>query len=84
MKEFAKIFSTEKGQILCLIQQADFGEPEVRVFAQPEGLGVSSTALKFADSEQGWEVAQKLFDNMTSERAVQLCKPLFDFMGGAA
>lgn len=82
-EQFAKTFNTEKGQILCLIQPADFGEPEVRVFAQPEGLAVSSTALKFTDSDQGWEQAQKLFDNMDSEKAIQLCKPLFDFMGGA-
>ena len=58
--KFAKLFDTKYGQILVLRQGAevDDGEEnlgdEVRVFMQPDGLGVCSIAAKFKDTESGY------------------------------
>lgn len=63
MKQFAKLFETERGQILVLRQDDDCGQPEVRFFFDPntEPLGVCSVALKFPDSDAGDAAANKTF-----------------------
>lgn len=60
MSDFAKIFNTEYGQVLVKIDSSenDEHEAEVRIYFQPEGLGVCNTAFHFSD----WEKAEKAFD----------------------
>lgn len=59
---FAKLFESEAyGQILVKVDANDKGEPEVRYFFQPEGLGVCSCAASFTDDDAGWDKAETLF-----------------------
>ena len=61
--EFAKLFGEGESQILTIIQSNDQGEPEVRVFFQVRGFGVSSAALSFNDNDAGWDKAGRIFAN---------------------
>lgn len=88
--KFAKLFDTKYGQILVFRQGAevDDGEEsmgdEVRVFIQPEGLGVCSVATKFKDTESGYESCDKFFDSIDENNVLNLVKPILDILEGEA
>ena len=66
-QQFARIFYHEKyGQIL-VVNDTDDGKPAVKVSYIPEDLGVCSTALKFDDTENGYDLADKAFEKMDIE-----------------
>jgi len=66
---FAKLYGTDKDQILVKIGTNDEYKPEVRFYVKPEGLGVCTLAVSFADNDAGWANAQKCLDEMTEEKA---------------
>lgn len=69
---FAKLYETEEfGQILVKLEQSD-GDcvPEVRIYFQPETLGVCSTAFKYEDSDDGWNEAEKYFNEIDQSTAM--------------
>jgi len=79
MGKFARIFDTkEVGQILIKVDADDDGAPEVRYFFSPENLGVCSMAFSFKDSDSGWEMADKLFEQVTEEKAVVVVKGVLE------
>ena len=67
---FAKLYETEIGQILVLLQGDDEAKPEVRYFFEPVDLGVCSFALKYEDTDDGWDKAESIFEQTTREIAV--------------
>lgn len=76
MADFAKLFQFEKiGQVLVKLDDGDEG-PEVRIYFQPENLGICSTAFNFKEDEKGteWEKAEsafKMVDEKTAEGVVR-------------
>lgn len=78
MKPFAKLFETERGQILAKIDSGEDGAPEVRFYASPEGLGVCSVSLNYEDSEAGWDSAEHAFEKVDEAAAVQACATIFE------
>lgn len=69
---FAKLYEPTPGrQILVKLDAGDAG-PEVRIFAEPEGLGVCSAAFGFDDDDGGWNKAEKLFDDFDEEMAIKI------------
>ena len=85
MKQFAKLFeSKEYGQILMVLDTGDEAQPEVRFSFMPENLGVCSVALKFEDTDAGWEEAEKAFTKFDSnEKALEAVRPTIDKMNEA-
>lgn len=76
---FAKLFETEgAGQVLVKLDVDEKGAPEVRWYAQPEGLGVCSFALGFEDNDTGWAHAKKTFNSADVRQAATLMKGMFD------
>ena len=73
---FAKLYETDKGQILCKIDTGESDKPEIRYFFEPNGLGVCSVAMTFEDDETGdaWERADKAFEDVSEQSA----KGVFD------
>jgi hypothetical protein len=69
MSEFAKLFGTGDDQVLVMIQGGEEGDPEVRTFFQPKDLGVCSVAMKFTDSDAGWDSAEAAFDKIDEAKA---------------
>ena len=70
MADFAKLFHFDEiGQVLLKLDDGDEG-PEVRIYFQPENLGVCSTAFNFAEDEKGteWDKAEKAFALLDSEK----------------
>ena len=61
-KSFAKLFETEYGQILVIIDEGK-GGPEISVKLRPPGLTVCTTTLKFLS----WNEAQAAFDGIDKE-----------------
>jgi hypothetical protein len=74
MGEFAKLYGKDDDQILILAQTDKDDCPEVRVFFQPPGLGVSSLAIALEDTDNGWNAAEKLFQEMDEEKARKMIK----------
>ena len=71
---FAKLFDTSYGQVVVLKQGNEDNEPEVRFFAEPEGLGVCSMAIGF--EEDAWEDADTAFDKVDLAMAEAAAKQL--------
>ncbi|WP_051560191.1 hypothetical protein [Marinobacterium jannaschii] len=71
---FAKVFeNTEFGQLLVKID-SDEGFPEVRVYFEPPNLGVCSVAMKFKDTDSGWDSAEKAFEDIDEAACVAMVK----------
>jgi hypothetical protein len=75
---FAKLYESNRfGQILVKIDtDSDEGRPEVRFYFKPKGLGVCSAALIFADSDQGWELAEEAFQQLSLEKGESMIESL--------
>ena len=76
---FAKLFETDLGQILVKIDEGDNG-PEIRYYFEPEGLGLCSIALQFADDEDGeaWDKADSAFQKTDEGVAMSIVKRIVD------
>lgn len=48
---FAKLFDTSYGQVVVMRQDNDSGEPEIRFYCEPEGLGTCSMAFGYEDGQ---------------------------------
>ena len=72
MTDFAKLFHFEEiGQVLVKLDDGDEG-PEVRIYFQPDGLGVCSTAFNFKEDEEQteWDKAEKAFEMVDEKTAL--------------
>jgi hypothetical protein len=79
MRKFAKLCeSDEMGQLLVKIDSNDKCCPEIRVYFNPEGLGVCSIAVLFTDDEDGWDQAEKMFEVMDEVKAETIARVAWD------
>lgn len=77
---FAKIFETEKGQILVMRDTDDDagdGAPALKVFVKPKGMGVCCSVMSAPKSSAGILYRDQYFESMDAERAASLAAPLF-------
>ncbi len=80
---FAKLFETDRGQILVKLDRDDEGDPEVRVYCEPDGCGPSSCAVGWDDDEAGWDAAEKVFAEMDEKTAMEkFASKVFDAASG--
>lgn len=80
-KDFAKIFNIDEiGQVVVIFQGADeTGNPELRFFAAPEGLGVCSIAVQSDnDNDETWDSFEELFESRNQENVTKMVQPLLD------
>ena len=75
---FAKLYETDLGQLLVMRAAADDGVPGVRLFFVPAGFGLCSVTAKFEDSEAGVDAADRFFDGMTRNRAINWAGKIID------
>lgn len=78
--DFAKLYSTDAGQILVKLDSGEDGAPEIRVFAKPEELGVCSVALQFDDSDEGWDKAEAAFVKVDVSMAERIAAQIFELI----
>lgn len=77
---FAKLYDTDKGQIVVMLQSNDEGNPEIRFFVEPPGLGVCSMAFSFdGDDDNTWNAAEASFDKVDEAMAVAAQVQLFEY-----
>jgi hypothetical protein len=75
---FAKLFTTkDRGQLLVVRQTNADGEPEMRTYCEPEGLGVCSVALVWQDDDEGWDLQEACFGRCTEETAREMTDRIF-------
>lgn len=78
---FARLYETkELGQILVKLDQNEESLPEIRYFFEPENLGVCSMAISFKDSETAWDNAERVFDLMNEDKAIEAVSKVLDGM----
>jgi len=78
MEKFCKLFESEThGQILVKLDRNEEGNPEVRLFVSPEGLGVCSLAAWYSDDDEGWDKAEEWFGRIDQTKAIEHTKILF-------
>lgn len=88
--DFAKLFSTERGQILVMLDKDSDDRPAVSFTFDPgiDSLSTCSIALGFSDNEDGEEMARKAFEATDQAGAERVVFPQIDKMrdafGGAA
>ena len=75
MKPFAKLYETERGQVLVMRQAGDEG-PEIAFHFYPgvDGLGLCQFKIGYRDDEDGESKADAVFDEITQERAVSMVR----------
>jgi hypothetical protein len=81
MTMFAKLYGADKGQVLVKLDTGEEGNPEVRVFFEPEQLGVCSCALSWDDDfTASWDKAEKVFAGIDETKArgmvAKMCEQL--------
>ena len=70
---FAKLFGEGHDQILVKLDGClEEGRPEVRFYFQPPDLGVCSWAVKFNDTDDGWDEAETAFEAVTQDTALEV------------
>lgn len=81
MGKFCKLYdTTEHGQILVLLDTEDT-KPSVQFLFKPIGLGVCKQALKFPDTDAGWDNAEAAFDKTDELVAVNLVAEVKNKLG---
>lgn len=72
--DFAKLYRAEDvGQVLIVLDDGEDG-PEVSISFHPKGLGVCALKLRFKDTDEGNELAEKAFSGMTEEKALGMVR----------
>jgi hypothetical protein len=74
---FAKLFDTKYGQVVVLKQDNEDGDPEIRFYAEPEGLGVCSMAFSYEEDKR--DKQEEGFDKVNFEMAEAAGKQLSSF-----
>jgi len=77
MVDFAKLFHFDDiGQVLVKRDTDENGDPEVRLYFEPEGFGVCSTAFGFETDETEDESAkaERAFNMVDQERAEKIIR----------
>jgi hypothetical protein len=83
MSNFAKLFQFEDlGQVLVKLDEEESG-PEIRLYFQPPGLGVCSSAFSYSDDQHGdaWDKAELAFETMCETRAHSIVSELIEQFG---
>lgn len=78
MKNFAKLFESDRGQLLALRCANENDAPCIRIMAEPENFGLCEVAINFSDTDAGYASAQKALDSMSVEAALKALQPLFE------
>lgn len=73
---FAKIYGGEDDQILVMMCSGKTG-PEVRIFFEPPGAGISHFCLEFRD----WDACEKAFDKTDEPRCRKIIAGIIRDMG---
>ena len=82
MSEFAKLFETDIGQILVLLEANEDDCPEIKILFKPDGFGVCKVKLHgFKDTDDSWERAEKGFQNTTQEIAYNVVSQTIQQIG---
>jgi len=86
---FAKLYETEEhGQILVMLDSNDEnGRPQVKVYFEPDNLGVCSVGLNYNSDiteDEQWSAAEKSFNNFTEEFASGIVKNVKADISGIA
>lgn len=85
MKDFAKLFNTDLGQILVMLEGNEEGEPEIRIIFHHLGavlkVGVSGFAAK--EGEEPWDVAQAKLDAIQEDGVYRVVKDIITRLEGA-
>lgn len=80
---FAKLYETEVGQILAKIDAGEDENPEVRVFFEPEVLGVCSLAFTFTEysEDEQWDKLEDVFNGLDEGNLVAMVKSTLSDLG---
>lgn len=81
MSKFAKLYEDKAiGQILVKLDSSeeDDQEAEVRIYFEPQGLGVCSTSFHFSS----WDDAEEAFDKVNQKLCVDIISEFIKLSGG--
>lgn len=73
-KDFAKIFNTDIGQILVLIDESDDQLPEIKIIFKHDGLKYELKIDGFTDDENVWDRVQCHFERLDEKLIYQMVK----------
>ena len=79
---FAKLFERGAAQCLVKLDSDEKGPPEVRVYFEPEGMGVCTAAISWdKDTDETWEKAEAAFTAMDATAAWKIAEGVCEKLG---
>lgn len=78
---FCKIYNTDVGQILVLRKSDESGKPEIKIYFEPETLGVCSITIGFPDTGKGWDKHEAAFNEIDENSALHTVESLIKELG---
>jgi hypothetical protein len=74
------MFGPDEDQVVVLLDDDDKGNPIVRYYFQPPGLGVCSVGIAFSHND--WEQAEHFLKSITEEQAREVTNKAMDAVMG--
>lgn len=71
---FAKLYGTDADQVLVMLDTNEKAEPCIKFSCEPRGAGVCTFAISYADTDHGWDAAERRFaevDEAMARKAVE-------------
>ena len=82
IEKFAKLYETDFGQVLIILDSDEDYNPAVGAWFKPEGIGVCKIGIGgFLNTEDGWRNAEKVFRTMDKENALKLVSETYEAFG---
>jgi hypothetical protein len=79
--DFCKVFRHADSQVVVLLDPCGEDGPEIQFKARPTGLGVCSVALSFEDTDEGYEKAGQVFEEIGEEQVASIYEENFACLG---
>jgi len=79
MGKFAKLYERDGVQALVMIDTNDKGGPQVKIYTEPEGLGVCSIGPSWDDTPDLWDAAEKYFNSIDEGAAFAAVQEIENF-----
>ncbi|MDZ7870752.1 MAG: hypothetical protein U5L02_16400 [Rheinheimera sp.] len=82
MNNFAKLFDTKIGQVLCVLDMSgDEDGAAITFTCKPKNFGLCSTKINFSDTDKGSKAAQRCFNRITEKMALEALKDVLELVG---
>ena len=83
MEDFARLFETELGQVVVMLDENKKEKTELKFYFTADNLGTSSVSATMKDnSEKSYNSAKRIMNDCTTESVTEMIKDLLNTLTG--